>query len=29
MKNIKEFKKLFKINIPVEEHFDYYIDVFV
>lgn len=27
MKNIKEFKKLFKINIPVEEHFDYYIDV--
>lgn len=27
MEDIKEFKKLFKINIPVDKHFDYYIDV--
>lgn len=25
MKNIEEFSKLFKVNIPVEEHADYYI----
>jgi hypothetical protein len=26
MKDISEFEKLFKVNIPVQEHFEYYID---
>ena len=26
IRDIKEFCRLYKVNIPVEEHFDYYIE---